>query len=135
MDSLTHVYFAEKLLKIVGGDRSASVASLFPQIDREPAYFHRMYGHPFFNIARLSEVGTEVYRKGEIPPEHAGVYEWERFLADRPRMLTFAQQFESETGTSISPLGADKLDVILGYVSHTYQDIFNNPMQAFLPNS
>src|SRR5262249_28905207 len=29
----------------------------------------------------------------------------------------------------------DDLSVMIAYVSHTYQDIFNNPMQAFLPHS
>lgn len=133
MDSLTHVYFADKLLQISGGDRSAAVASLFPQIDREPAYFHRMYGHPFFQIRRLAAIGAGVYGTGRIDETTDDPYPWHRFSVERPRMRKFVQDYERETGEVISPLTASIEDVILAFVSHTYQDVFNNPMQGFLP--
>jgi hypothetical protein len=134
VDSLTHIYFAHKLLSAVGCHPAAAVCSLFPQIDREPAYFHRMYGHPFFQIGKLAHIGTEVLEQGRIPPEHEEEYPWVRFLEERRRMLSFVEQYELETGASVSDFGApDRTGVLVAYVSHTYQDIFNNPMQAFLP--
>jgi hypothetical protein len=136
MDSLTHLYFAHKLLCAVGGEPAAAVCALFPQIDREPAYFHRMYAHPFFQIGKLAEIGTQVYAQGEMPPEREGEYAWVRFLDERSRMLSFVERYESESGASLGDFrGDDRASVLIGYVSHTYQDIFNNPMQAFLPRS
>jgi len=135
MDSLTHIYFAEKLLRITGRNRSAAVCSLFPQIDRAPAYFHRMYGHPFFQIPRLAPIAMSVYADGEIPEEHVGEYAWSRYLEERPRMQGFVEEFERETGVSITPFDCDHVSMIIGWTSHTYQDIFNNPMQGFLPRS
>ncbi|HZU70937.1 MAG TPA: hypothetical protein VFA09_26915 [Ktedonobacteraceae bacterium] len=135
MDSLTHIYFAHKLLIMSGRDTSAAVCSLFPQIDREPAYFHRMYGHPFFQIKRLAKIGTGIYKTGTVQEELEGDYAASRFLHDRPRMRSFAETFECETRIKLSPFDPDFLSVLIGYVSHTYQDIFNNPMQAFLPQS
>jgi len=136
MDSITHIYFAHKLLVISGGNISASVCSLFPQIDREPAYFHRMFGHPFFNINTLAKIGFLVHKsKGDIEDSKKEKYVWNRFHNEYHRMKSFVDKFESETGITISKFNPDFLSVLLAYVSHTYQDIFNNPMQAFLPKS
>jgi hypothetical protein len=135
VDSLTHIYFAEKLLKITGGDRSAAVCSLFPQIDRQPAYFHRMYGHPYFQLRRLAPIGTDVYKHGPDADEAPDAYARTRYEQERPRMQSFVREYEEETGTSISPFDPDPVSVLVSYASHTYQDIFNNPMQGFLPHA
>jgi hypothetical protein len=133
MDSLTHIFFAHKLLYMAGENTSAAICSLFPQIDREPAYLHRMYAHPFFQISRLAEIGTYVYNTGEIQSGFEKDFDWKRFHDDLPRMKWFAKKFEEETQYKLSKFWSDKLSVLIAYVSHTYQDIFNNPMQAFLP--
>jgi len=135
MDSLTHIYFAHKLLTMAGCQASAAVCSLFPQIDRTPAYFHRMYGHPFFQISGLAPIGTEIHWNGRLAPEQEQTYAATRFHEERPRMLAYTEQFEEETGHRISNPKPDRLSVIIAYASHTYQDIFNNPMQGFLPYS
>ncbi|MGE0040945.1 MAG: hypothetical protein AB7M05_20830 [Alphaproteobacteria bacterium] len=135
MDSLTHVYLAHKLLMVCGGKPSAAVCSLFPQIDREPAYLHRMYAHPFFQIRELASIGTHVYDVGEAPAGCRNEYAAERFVKDRPRMKRFVEAFQSETGERLGPLEESNQSVLMAYASHTYQDIFNNPMQGFLPVS
>jgi hypothetical protein len=133
MDSLTHIYFAEKLLRSTGLDPAAGICSLFPQIDREPAYFHRMYAHPFFQIKRLAAVGHEVYKTGQIRHGEERGYAWLRFHADRPRMRSFAAEYARRCSVNVPEYDPDNMSVLLAYVSHVYQDIFNNPMQAFLP--
>ena len=133
MDSLTHIYFAQRLLRATGKDTSAAVASLFPQIDRQPAYFHRMYGHPYFQIGKLAPVAMEVYTTGEIGEEDGFYYARQRYVDERARMQSFVAQYESETGELLGPLMGDLEAVVLAYASHTYQDMFNNPMQGFLP--
>src|SRR6266480_754455 len=107
MDSLTHVYFAHKLLQMAGANKSAAVCSLFPQIDRQPAYFHRMYGHPFLQISRLADIGSQVYRTGAVATNLAGDYAAERFLQERDRMIGYVRQFEAETGQRISNYDPD----------------------------
>lgn len=134
MDSLTHVYFAHKLLSMSGGNVSAAVCSLFPQIDREPAYYHRMYAHPFFQVSRILDIGMQFHGKQVIPTGLEKDYEWQRFHNDYRRMRSFVERFESETGERISRFDPDKLSATIGYVSHTYQDMFNNPIQGFLPH-
>lgn len=135
MDSLTHIYFAERLLNATGKDISAAVCSLFPQIDREPAYFHRMYGHPYPQVAALAEIGTYVYANDAIAGGHEGEYAWTRFHEERDRMVRFVDEYEDATGQSLEPFDPDSTSVVIAYASHTYQDIFNNPMQGFLPYS
>src|SRR6266536_4901896 len=134
MDSLTHIHFATKLLSMADGDLSAAICSLFPQMDREPAYLHRMYAHPFFQMTKLAEIGTYVYKTGEMREGFEEDFDWRRFHDDLPRMKWFAQRFEQETQQVISKFEPDRLSVLIAYVSHTYQDVFNNPMQAFLPH-
>jgi hypothetical protein len=133
MDSLTHIYFAEKLLRACGLDPAAAVASLYPQIDRSPAYFHRMYGHPFYNIARLRDTAIAVTCDRPAPDDPSMAYAAKRYAEERPRMEGFARQFARETGAQSGAPSDDPLSVTIAWASHTYQDIFNNPMQAFLP--
>jgi len=135
MDSLTHIYFAYKLLKITGGNPSAAVCSLFPQIDRVPAYLHRMYGHPFAQVASLAPIGVSIYWNKNVEEEAQHSYAAVRFREERSRMRKFEAEFEVENGFSLGAVAPDPDSAALAYVSHTYQDIFNNPMQAFLPYS
>jgi hypothetical protein len=96
-----------------------------------------MYGHPFRQIAKLLPVGLRIYSSGATSvtdPEHPS-YAESRFLEERPRMQQFAGTYEEITGSHIQPFGPDATSATLAWVSHTYQDIFNNPMQAFLPDS
>jgi hypothetical protein len=55
MDSQTHVEFADQLLAIAGRPAGCAVASLFPQIDRHPHVFHRMYAHTVLSLDRISD--------------------------------------------------------------------------------
>ena len=135
MDSLTHLHFAYRLLQIVNGNTSAAVCSLFPQIDRIPAYFHRMYAHPYSQMGRLGEIGSCIFKHGTVPQRFQNTYEGDRFLADRARMQSFLGEFESDAGLPRTQFNPDSLSVTLAFVSHTYQDTFNNPIQAFLPYS
>lgn len=135
MDSLTHVFFAYKLLESSGQDTAAAICSLFPQIDRKPAYLHRMYAHPFFKIRKLAECGADVYKNGRIRAGCEDRYEWIRFMEERSRIISFGKEFGNVSGLCLPEFDPDIRSVLIAYVSHTYQDIFNNPMQAFLPHS
>lgn len=133
MDSLTHVYFAWRLADISGTDNASAYAALFPQIDRNPPYFHRLYAHNFALAKDLSSIGQEVMATGEVPARYKDNYAWKRFLEERPRILSYRDKFSEATGVSLPSPGADALSGAIAYLSHIYFDTYNNPVQAFLP--
>jgi hypothetical protein len=152
MDSLSHVYLADRLLVATGGPRSAAICSLLPQVDRVPAYLHRMYAHPFSQATWIVEQGLPVLFDGGVSAHStddavapAGGDEQEapvlegyvqrRVASECDRMRSFERQYEADAATLIrSDHPPDETSALLAFVSHTYQDIYNNPMQAFLPH-
>jgi hypothetical protein len=133
MDSLTHVYFAWRLAQISGTDPASAYACLFPQIDRNPPYFHRLYAHNFALARELSKIGQEVMATGKIPPKFKDNYAWKRFYQERSRILSYREKFAEASGESLPAPGTDALSGALAYLSHIYFDTYNNPVQAFLP--
>ena len=133
MDSLTHVYFAWRLAEVSGTDPGSAYAALFPQIDRNPPYFHRLYAHNFALARELGRIGQEVMATGKIPPRFKDNYAWKRFLEERPRIVAYREKFAEAAGVSLPPPGTDVLSGAIAYLSHIYFDTYNNPVQAFLP--
>ena len=82
MDSQTHVEFADKLLGLSRQHPAYAVASLFPQIDRYPHVFHRMYAHTVFKAARLAQTGLRVLSQ-DGGPDNTHAYEVQRFQEER----------------------------------------------------
>jgi len=134
MDSLTHVYFAWRLADVSGTDKASAYAALFPQIDRNPPYFHRLYAHNFALARDLSRIGQEVMATGKIPPKFKDNYAWKRFLEERPRILSYREKFSNASGIVLPAPGTDALSGAVAYLSHIYFDTYNNPVQAFLPD-
>ena len=134
MDSLTHVYFAWRLAEVSGTDKASAYAALFPQIDRNPPYFHRLYAHNFALARELSKIGQEVMATGRIPAKFKENYAWKRFLQERPRILSYRRKFSDASGLPLPAPGTDGLSGAIAYLSHIYFDTYNNPVQAFLPD-
>ena len=133
MDSLTHVYFAWRLAEVSGTDKASAYAALFPQIDRNPPYFHRLYAHNFALARDLTKIGQEVMASGKIPARFRENYAWKRFLQERPRILAYREKFSVASGLPLPAPGTDALSGAIAYLSHIYFDTYNNPVQAFLP--
>src|SRR5256886_17263134 len=133
MDSLTHVYFAWRLAEVSGTDKASASAALFPQIDRNPPYFHRLYAHNFALARDLTKIGQEVMASGKIPARFRENYAWKRFLEERPRILAYREKFSVASGLPLPGPGTDALSGAIAYLSHIYFDTYNNPVQAFLP--
>ena len=133
MDSLTHVYFAWRLAEVSGTDKASAYAALFPQIDRNPPYFHRLYAHNFALARDLTKIGQEVMASGKIPTRFKENYAWKRFLQERPRILAYREKFSVASGLPLPAPGTDALSGAIAYLSHIYFDTYNNPVQAFLP--
>src|SRR5207249_8335217 len=98
MDSLTHVYFAWRLAEVSGTETASAYAALFPQIDRNPPYFHRLYAHNFALARDLTKIGQEVMATGKIPVKFRENYAWKRFLQERPRILAYREKFSAASG-------------------------------------
>ncbi len=131
MDSQTHVEFADKLLGLSRQHPAYAVASLFPQIDRYPHVFHRMYAHTVFKAARLAQTGLRVLSQ-DGGPDNTHAYEVQRFQEEKARFQAYMQA-QSLTLPDVDP-GAHEA-ALLAYVSHLYLDTFNQPTQPFSPVS
>lgn len=128
MDSLTHVEFAQDLMRAAGARDWHAIACLFPQIDREPPTLHRLHAHALRKARWLTRMGMNVLA-GAMDPAASGCrYEWERFHTEKPRLLAYAERFGLTPTDEIDDLAGQ-----LGFVSHLYLDTFNQPVQAFTP--
>lgn len=131
MDSQTHVEFAAKLLEIARCPPDFAVASLFPQIDRHPHVFHRMYAHTVLKARRLTHTGLQILTRPDWR-ESGHVYEVRRFREEQTR---FANYMRAQ-GWLLPALDAPAQDAaLLAFVSHLYLDTFNQPTQPFAPLS
>src|SRR5947207_7573076 len=93
MDSLTHVYFAWRLAEVSGTDKASAYAALFPQIDRNPPYFHRLYAHNFALARDLTKIGQEVMASGKIPTRFKENYAWSASSRSGPASLRIERSF------------------------------------------
>lgn len=131
MDSQTHIEFAEKLLGISHNHPAYAVVSLFPQIDRYPHVFHRMYAHTVFKARRFAETGLRVLNQDDWRDD-SQKYAVRRFKEEKARFQTYLQA-QSWTLPEIDPHAHEA--ALLAYVSHLYLDTFNQPTQPFSPVS
>lgn len=131
MDSQTHVEFADKLLAMSQNHPAYAVASLFPQIDRYPHTFHRMYAHTVFKARRLADTGLQVLNHDDWQDE-TQAFDVRRFKEEKARFQTYMQA-QSWTLPEVDPRAREA--ALLAYVSHLYLDSFNQPTQPFAPVS
>ena len=135
MDHLTHVVMSYKLLQSCGCDKSCSIYSLLPALDREPAHFHRVYGHIISNFPTIIASAIHVFADESYPVDESS-YEFGRVKEDKEYFLDLAKQASSiiDDDSILNPC-ADKLGAGISLLSHIYFDTYNNPVQAFLPDS
>ncbi|OGI55738.1 MAG: hypothetical protein A2V58_05950 [Candidatus Muproteobacteria bacterium RBG_19FT_COMBO_61_10] len=131
MDSQTHVEFADKLLALSRQHPAYAVASLFPQIDRYPHVFHRMYAHTVFKARRLAETGLRVLTQDGWSDD-TQAFDVRRFQEEKARFQAYMQA-QSLTLPDVDPCAHEA--ALLAYVSHLYLDSFNQPTQPFAPVS
>lgn len=135
MDSTSHVYFAYRLHQVTKTQTHALVCSLFPQVDREPPYFHRLYAHSVAQIPILGPLGTDiVWNRESAPPATTHIHE--RFYGETERFMSYLKRTSEVFSLPEMPsTPPDYLSVVMSYLSHIYLDTFNNPVQAFTPNT
>lgn len=131
MDSMTHIYFAANLLKVANLDQRAIACSLFPQIDRTPAYYHRLYAHSIAKAAPIVEASRKAYWVSGGSPDEESYFET-RLRDDKERIRRYVEASPYYIDDEEVP---SDLSMRLSFVSHLYNDQFNNPIQAFVPYS
>ena len=135
MDHLTHIGMAYKLLESCGCDKRAASYSLLPAIDREPAHFHRVYAHIISNFPKIITTAIHVFSDNSVPVDKNS-YEYRRISDDKKYFLRLTEAASSVINdNSISHPSSDKVSGGVALLSHIYFDTFNNPVQAFLPES
>jgi hypothetical protein len=137
VDSDTHVRLAERLLQTTDGDLGALPFSLFPQIDRSPAYLHRMFAHPFHQFPLISHVATATLWCGDGTerdvPEHDFEYVRRRLSEEIDRIRGHIAKWTSVDDLFSKGRVPLSDSAAVAFASHAYQDVFNNPVQAFAP--
>lgn len=138
MDHVTHIVMAYKLLKSCECDPAASIHSVLPALDREPAHFHRMYAHVITNFPRMLTSATHIFCDHwplDLPIDKTS-YEYDRIKVDSKYYLGLLNEaFALINDKSVLDLKPDLVGSGLALLSHLYFDTFNNPVQAFLPDS
>jgi len=135
MDWQTHIILAAKLLKACGCDEGAAIYSNLPALDSEPAHFHRVYAHIIENLPKILDTAIEIF-SGTNMNADKNSYEYKRIkdLEEEFRRLLVVGNDILENNKIIEVTN-DKLSAALSLISHIYFDTFNNPVQAFIPNS
>jgi len=135
MDDVTHLVITYKLLESCGCDKRATIYSLLPALDRKPPHFHRVYGHIISNFPKILETAIHVFANDNASVDK-NAYEYVRINEDKDSVLNFAQVASNLIGDkSICNPSSDKVSSGVALLSHIYFDTYNNPVQAFLPDS
>lgn len=135
MDSVTHVELAIKLLSLAKEEttNALTIASLFPQIDRNPPTLHRLYAHSAFKAEKITDLGLRFFFNGNFSEIEKSSFDHRRFLEDRPRFESYLEKVAPQTSYQYS--NSDLAVGMMGFISHLYLDTYNQPTQAFMPYS
>jgi hypothetical protein len=138
MDHVTHLVMAYKLLESCGCRSGSSIYSVLPALDREPPHFHRVYAHIISNFPRMLTTATHIFCNHwplELPVDlHS--YEYDRINVDSEYYLSLVKKASALTNDdSMLDLKPELVGGGLALLSHLYFDTYNNPVQAFLPDS
>lgn len=138
MDHVTHLVLAYKLLKSCGCHPGSSIHSVLPALDREPAHFHRVYAHLISNFPKMLTTSTQIFCNHwplGLPIDKKS-YEYDRISVDREYYLSMVKETSVLVGDdSILEFSQRQVGGGLALLSHLYFDTYNNPVQAFLPES
>jgi hypothetical protein len=104
-------------------------------MDREPPHFHRVYAHVISNFPKILTTAIHVFSDKSVPVDKNS-YEYKRINDDKEYYLKLTKNAISIINDdSILNPNSDKVSGGIALLSHIYFDTFNNPVQAFLPNS
>lgn len=135
MDWGTHIILAAKLLKVCGCDEGATIYSNLPAIDSKPPHFHRLYAHILENQPIILDTAIGIFT-GKNMDMDKNSYVYQRIKEEENTFRDLLNTTKDIIGIdNITKISDDKLSAALSLISHIYFDTFNNPVQAFLPNS
>jgi len=149
MDHVTHISMAYRLLEVCDSDKKAAIYSLLPAIDRIPDHYHRLYAHVINNFPCVLVSALQVFANYRVKRfwrfENGGYYEkkideqcyvFKRVSEDKDYFMSLVKSGNPLLGenSSLRP-SQDIVSAGVALLSHIYFDTFNNPVQAFLPDS
>ncbi len=136
MDWGSHIVLASKLLGSCGLDRGAAIYSNLPAIDSKPAHFHRVYAHILENLPVILDAGIDVFNGSEYKDykSYQEEYAYTRIRGEYDEFLKLTREGSVLLDDdSVAIISSDKMSAAVSLVSHLFFDLFNNPVQAFLP--
>lgn len=149
MDHITHISMAYRLLEVCDLDKTATIYSLLPAIDRIPDHYHRLYAHIIDNFPCTLVSALQVFADHKLEHfwrfENGGHYQ-EKIdeLSYTFRRVKDDKEYFMKIVNSVNPLigdaaslqpSCDMVSAAMALLSHIYFDTFNNPVQAFLPDA
>lgn len=149
MDHVTHISMAYRLLEACDLDKTATIYSLLPAIDRIPDHYHRLYAHIINNFPCTLASALDVFANHQVERfwkfENGGYYEqkideqsylYKRVKEDKEYFTNIVKSVTPLIGefSTLAP-SRDIISASVALLSHIYFDTFNNPVQAFLPDS
>ncbi len=164
MDWGTHLVLADRLLRATGLDPAAALYSVVPVIDEKPAHFHRVYAHILDNFPAFLDAAVDLLGGVSIAdPQAEGIqgraaarvqglrieadgrndvdldrraYAHERIGEMAARLIGHAREALRQVPEAPSSrVSVDRVSAGVSLLSHIYFDLWNNPVQAFLPAS
>lgn len=149
MDHITHISMAYRILEVCDLDKAATIYSLLPAIDRIPDHYHRLYAHIIDNFPCTLVSALQVYADHKVDRfwrfERGGYYQekideqsytFQRVKEDKDYFMKIVKSVTPLIGEYSSlPPSQDIESAAIALLSHIYFDTFNNPVQAFLPDS
>jgi hypothetical protein len=132
MDDLSHLVLADFLMEVCqGGNRDYIGFSLIPMLDNKPPWYHRLYYHSFFKMPEIIKIGFRLFGDESAKGVQVEPYSLQRLQEDGEKIMLLVQK---TLGKKPSVRWEPKVALVAA-TSHLYLDGFNNPVQAFLPET
>jgi hypothetical protein len=140
---------AYKLLEVCDCEKKAAIYSLLPALDRIPDHYHRLYAHIICNFPSVLVSALQIFADYKVKRfwrfEKGGYYEdkideqsyvFKRIREDKEYFTSLVKSANSLlVDSSLVQSSHDMVSAAVALLSHIYFDTFNNPVQAFLPES
>lgn len=140
MDSVTHLYVANFFLEKTDSNIGASIYSLLPIIDRKPPHFHRLFGHCIINFPEMLQIAIDIISQSKNINNNnlineKKIYIHQRLNEEFSDMKKLCSNIQYIDKKKLVMFSKNFDEALLALMSHIYIDVFNNPVQVFVPNS
>lgn len=110
MDLSTHLTLAARLLDSCDRSRRAVIFAILPEIDIEPAHYHRMFGNILMYQTTLLDAAIEIFRLPEAQSRD--------FTALRERLAPIIDELEQEREAVVKDAGPHSFEAQSAFGRH-----------------